>query len=49
MEAMGRANSQCLLAGPLAMAWTCRKIVQAAPSSRAPGSGSDPQAVVDGT
>ena len=41
MEAMGRASSQCLVAGPLTVARTCRKMVQAVPSCRALGSDSD--------
>ena len=49
MEAMGRASSQCLVAGPLTVARTHRKVVQATPSCRALGSGSDLQAGVGGT
>jgi len=44
MEAMDRANSQCLVAGPLTVARTCGKVAQAAPSCRALGSSRDPQA-----
>ena len=43
---MSRASSQCLVTGPLTVARTHRKVVQAAPSCRALGSGSDPQAGV---
>ena len=46
---MGRAGSQCLVAGPLTMARTQGKVAQAAPSCRALGRGSDPQAGVGGT
>ena len=47
MEAMGRASSQCLIAGPLATVKDHRKVAQAAPSCRALGSDSD-QAGVGG-
>ena len=40
------ASSQCLVAGPLTVVRTHRKVVQAAPSCRALESGSDPQAGV---
>ena len=46
VEAMGRASSQCLVAGPLTVARTCVKVAQAAPSCSALGSDSDPQAGV---
>ena len=49
MQAMVRASSQFLVAGPLTVARTCGEVVQAVPGCRALGSGSDPQAVVDGT
>ena len=41
MEAMGRAGSQCLVAGPLPLSRTHGKVAQAAPSCRALGSDSD--------
>ena len=41
---MGRASSQCLVAGFLTVARTCRKVVQATPSCRALGSGNESQA-----
>ena len=41
-EAMGRASSQCLVAGLLAIARTCRKVLQATPTCRALGSGNEP-------
>ena len=44
MEAMGRANSQCLIAGTLTVAKTHWKVVQAAHICRTLESGSDPQA-----
>ena len=47
MEAMGRASSWCLVAGPLTVARTHGNVAQYAPSCRALGSGSDPQAAVD--
>ena len=44
MEAIGRAGSQCLIAGPLAVARTQGEVAaQAAPGFRALGSGSDLQ------
>ena len=43
MESMGRAGSQCLVAGPLTVARTHGKVVQASPSFRALRSASDPQ------
>ena len=46
-EAMGRASSQCLVAGLLTVAMTCRKVAQAIPSCRALGSGNDPLADLD--
>ena len=46
MEAMGRASSQCLVAAPLTVARTQGKVVLAAPSCRALGSGSDLQSGV---
>ena len=46
MEAVGRASSQCLVAGPLTVVRTYGKVAQAAPSFRVMGSGSDPQAGV---
>ena len=48
VEAMGRASSQCLVAGPLTVARTCVKVAQAAPSCRAPGSDTDPQTGIGG-
>ena len=41
MEAMDRASSQCLVAGPLTVARTCGKMAPAALSFRALGSDSD--------
>ena len=41
-EGMGMASSQCLVAGLLAVAGTCRKVAQATPSGRALGSGNEP-------
>ena len=46
MKAMGRACSQCLIAGPLTVVKTCGELTQAAPGCRALGSSSDPQAGV---
>ena len=46
---MGRANSQGLVAGPLTVARTCGKVVQAASSCRALGSGNESQADLGGT
>ena len=43
-EAVGRASSQCLLAGLLTVARTCWKMVQATPSCRALGRSNKPQA-----
>ena len=48
MEAMGRARSQCLVAGPFTVAWTHGKVEQAAPICRALASDNDLQADVDG-
>ena len=45
---MGRSSSQCLVAGPLTVARTCREVVQAVPGCRDLGSGSDPQGAVGG-
>ena len=47
MEAIGRNSS--VVAGPFTVSRTHGKVVQAAPSCRALGSGSDPQAGVDDT
>ena len=44
MEALGRASSQCLVAGTLTVARTHGKVVHAAPSCRAPESDSEPHA-----
>ena len=41
---MGRASSQCLVAGLLTVARTHWKVVQATPSCRVLGSGNEPQA-----
>ena len=41
MEAMGRACSQCLVAGPLIVTRTCGEVTQVASSCRALGSSSD--------
>ena len=49
MEAVGRASSQFLVAGPLTMAGTHWKFVKTAPSCRVLGNGSDTQAGVGGT
>ena len=43
-EAMGRAGSQCLVAGVLIVARICRKVAQDTPSCRALGRGNEPQA-----
>ena len=43
MEGVGRASTQCLVAGSLTVTRTHGKVAQAAPSCRALGSGSDPQ------
>ena len=43
-EAMGRASSQCLVAGLLTVARTFRKVAQATSSCRSLGSGNEPQA-----
>ena len=48
LEAMGRACSQCLVAGLLTVARTHREVALVAPGFRALGSGSDPQAGVFG-
>ena len=48
-EAVGRACSQCLVAGPLTVARTHRKVEQAAFGCSAPGSGNDSQAGVAST
>ena len=45
---MGRASSQCLVAGPLTVSGTCGKVAQTAPRCRALGSDSD-QACVGST
>ena len=42
MEAMGRASSQCLVAGSLTVAKPCGKLAETASSCKALGSGSDP-------
>ena len=42
---MGRAGSQCLVAGLLTAARTCRKVAQATPSCRALGSGNEPRLI----
>ena len=47
-EAKGRASSECLVAGLLTVARTCRKVAQATPSYRALGSGNEPQADLGG-
>ena len=47
MEAMSKASSKCLVAGPLTVARTHGKVVQAAPSCRSLGGDSD-QAGVGG-
>ena len=47
MESTHRASSQCLVAGPLTVARTCRKVAQATPNCRALGSDTD-QACVCG-
>ena len=44
---MDRASNQCLVAGPLTVTRVCKKIAQDAPSCRALGSSSDPQAGVE--
>ena len=49
MEAMGRACSWCLVAGPLIVERTHRKVEQAAFGCSAPGSGNDSQAGVAST
>ena len=49
MEAVGRASSQCLIAGPLTVARTHRKLVQTSSSCQALRSGSDPQAGIGDT
>ena len=41
---MGGASSQCLVAGLLIAARTCRKVAQTPPSCRTLGSGKEPQA-----
>ena len=46
MEAMSRASSQCLIAGPLTVARTHGEVAPAAPVCSALGSSDDPQAVV---
>ena len=45
---MGRASSQCLVAGLLTVARTCRKVAQATPSCMALGRGNEPQANLGG-
>ena len=42
---MGRASSQCLVAGLLTAARTCRKVPLATPSCRALGSGNEPRKI----
>ena len=49
MEAMGRACSYFLVAGPLTVVRICGEVVQPAPGCRALGSYSDPQGIVGGT
>ena len=49
MEAMSRASSKCLVAGPLRVVKTHGEVVQAASGCRALGSDSDPQAGVGHT
>ena len=46
---MGRANSQCLVSGPLTVARNCGKVVQIVPSCRALQSGNETQAGFGGT
>jgi len=41
-EAISRASSQCLVAGPLKAARSCRMVVQATPSYRALERGNEP-------
>ena len=42
---MGKASRPCLVAGVLTTARMCRKVVQATPSFRALGSGSEPRQI----
>ena len=42
---MGRASSQCLVAGLSTDAKTCRKVAQATPICRALGSGNEPRQI----
>ena len=50
MEAMGRANSQCLVSGPLlSVVRIPGEVTHTVPGCRAMGSGSDPQAGIGGT
>ena len=42
---MGRASSQCLVAGLLIAARTCRKVMQATPSCRALGCSNEPRQI----
>ena len=49
MEAIVRACNQCQVTGPLTLVRTSVKVVQAASSCGALGSGSDPQAGIGGT
>ena len=44
---MGKASSQCMVAGLLTVARTCRKVVQATPSCRTLGGGIKSQADLD--
>ena len=46
MKAIGMSSSQCLVSGPLTVAMTHGKVMQATPSCRALGSGSDLKAGV---
>lgn len=49
MEAVRKACSQCLVAGPLTVVRTLGEVAQAAPCCRALATGSDPQGGVAGT
>ena len=44
---MGRANIQCLVAGLLTAARTCRMVAQILPSCRAMGSGNEPRQIYE--
>ena len=46
-EAIDRASSQCLVAGLLTLARTCRKVAQATPRCRALGSANESQPYLD--